>query len=132
MFSCLEDVCGSFHILTNGNIITYHYNEKGFIVLRGECLNKFKVKIDCDITDKIVKFFFVEEEYRIYYTKKKTGTNKFFVDFLQINEESKREIEKQEYEEKMSIWDDVGYENDITFDAELDSTTYTRNTATIV
>ena len=120
-FSFIEDIAGSFHILENGNIMCYCYTVKAFIIVRGECLDKFVEKFDCDIKGRIVRFNYIEEDQKIYYLKKtkildnqKRGS--LFLDVKDLTYSEIQKINKEEHYKEgnnISIWDNIEYDNEI-------------------
>ena len=108
----LENICKSFYILNNGNILTYSYYEKGFIIYKGENLNKilFVKKIDLDI----IYFEFDEEKNIIYYIYQSNNSVKN-INYLLLTNEDIEQIYKEEYffeikknnNNKKDIWNEI-------------------------
>jgi hypothetical protein len=122
----LENICKSFYILNNGNILTYSYSYKGFIVCKGENLNKLLLIKKLDFERDVLYFEFDEEKNIIYYIYQNNNIN--IIDHLSLTNEDKEEIYKEEYffeiknNNKRDIWNDI-HDNDIFNDSNYKNIT---------
>ena len=122
----LENICNTFFIFLNGNILTYSYSYKGFIVCKGENLNKLLLIKKLDFERDVLYFEFDEEKNIIYYIYQNNNIN--IIDHLSLTNEDKEEIYKEEYffeiknNNKRDIWNDI-HDNDIFNDSNYKNIT---------
>ena len=108
----LENICNTFFIFKNGNILTYSYKEKGFIVCKGEKLNKILFIKKLEIEREVIYFEFDEESNNIYYIYQNNDIQN--INYIYLTNEDMELIYKEEYfiETKQDIKKDI-WNNDI-------------------
>jgi len=92
----LENICKCFFIFNNGNILTYSYSKKGFIVCKGENLNKILFIKKLDFERDVLYFEFVEEKNIIYFIYQNNNATKN-IEYLILTNEDMEQIYKEEY-----------------------------------
>ena len=108
----LENICNTFFIFKNGNILTYSYKEKGFIVCKGEKLNKILFIKKLEIEREVIYFEFDEESNNIYYIYQNNDIQN--INYIYLTNEDMELIYKEEYfiETKQDVKKDI-WNNDI-------------------
>ena len=108
----LENICNTFFIFKNGNILIYSYKEKGFIVCKGEKLNKILFIKKLEIEREVIYFEFDEESNNIYYIYQNNDIQN--INYIYLTNEDMELIYKEEYfiETKQDIKKDI-WNNDI-------------------
>ncbi len=104
----LNNICNNFYILDNGNILTYSYDKKSFIVCKGENLNKIVHIKKLNMEKEIIYFEFNKDENCIYYIYKENNSRK--INYLYLTNNDIIQIYKEENffeckkEVKKDIW----------------------------
>ena len=107
----LDNICKSFYIFNNGNILTYSYILKGFIVSKGEDLNDILFIKKLDNEKDIIYFEFDENAKFIYYIYNNNNIQN--MNYLCLTNEDMEQIYKEEnfFENEQNvhkdIWDDI-------------------------
>ncbi len=114
----LENICNTFYIFKNGNILTYSFKEKGFIVCKGENLHKIVFIKKLEIEREIIYFEFDEENNNIYYLYQNNDIQN--INYLYLTNEDIELIYKEDYfmetkqNMKKDIWNNIEDYNDKT------------------
>ena len=112
----LENICNTFYIFKNGNILTYSFKEKGFIVCKGENLHKILFIKKLEIEREINYFEFDEENNNIYYIYQNNDIQN--INYLCLTNEDIELIYKEDYfmetkqNMKKNIWNNIEDYND--------------------